>query len=263
LTFLCSGCNIIGCPITVGQTINATSTVKAISTFNSAQALTSVMSNAIDQTVSQNQKSVNDMFSTSFSNQNQNVDVKTMLKNIVATNVSQTNLQRVLNRIQNINSMRIDLSGTTLDCSKPDSKGGLNIVQETFTKQITDSLTGLITQALMSNEQVNKAVQDSKQTQSAENKGLTALAKALTGPLIIIVIGFIAFMVLGGGKLVSGGFNTVSNPKKLLMLVMGIAIIIGIIWAISAAKKSKQQEQFRHYLRRQYRLRQRYLNGCR
>jgi hypothetical protein len=237
------GAKIKNCNFNFSQKIQANQNTKALSSFNSKQALETLLNNAIANTVSQNQKSVNDMFSTSFSNQDQNVNMTTRLQNIVQTNINQSNEQSIIAKLDNLNKNELDLSGMEMDCSKNPS-AGIDASQQIFSEQIVDAMTGLVTEALMKNQQIASAVASSSQTQSAENKGLSSVISAATGPLIIIAVAFIAFMLLGGKGLVTGGFSTLSDPTKLIKIIIGIAIVILTIVLVMKFKKSSSEKQF-------------------
>jgi hypothetical protein len=236
------GAKVIGCDFNFSQKIQANQNTKALSSFNSSQALETLMDNAIDNTVSQNQKSVNDMFSTSFSNQEQDVSMSTILKNIVKTNINQSNEQAILKKFDNLNKNTLDFSELTFDCTK--NRGGIDASQSIFSKQTIEAITGLITEALMKDQQVAKAVSKSAQDQSSENKGLSSVISAATGPLLIIGVLVLVFFFMGGKDLVTGGFSTVSDPKKLIKLIIGIVILIVTIVLVIKFKNSKKSKQY-------------------
>jgi hypothetical protein len=233
------GASIKNCTFNFSQSIVADQRIKAVSTFNSQAALSNIINSAIGNAIAQNNSSVNGFLSTAFSNQNQQVNMTTTIQNIVENNINQQNLQNILAFVNNLNNNSVDLSYSTWDCSKQRTNGvALDSSQSMVVSQFVDSLTGLITEALMQNQQIASAVTKVSQVNTSRNTGVSELITALTGPFAIIVIGAIAFFLLGGGKIVSGGISTVSNPKKLAMLLIGIIMIVVVIKMLTKKKES-------------------------
>jgi len=55
------------------------------------------------------------------------------------------------------------------------------------------------------------------------------------------VIGAIAFFLMGGTKIFTGGFNLLTNPKQMAMLAIGIVLLVVIIMAVIKLRAKKEE----------------------
>lgn len=194
-----------GCSINLAQKIVADQRIKAISTFNSEQALQTMIDSAVENTVKQKSDAVNGFMPTSFANQNNNIATSNYIKNIIQTNISNTNLQNIISMTDNLNKNELNFEGVEMDCTNMPPGYSINSPQDIVVTQFVESVTGLITEALLKNDQIAKAVNSSEQTQKAESKGVADAISAIfsgwgmiAGVIVLGIIGvFAAIFVFG------------------------------------------------------------------
>jgi len=190
------GAKIKGCSINLAQTIQADQKIKALSTFNSKTSLESMMNNAIDNTVKQNNESVSGFLSSSFSAQNSSSQTSLDLQNIVRNNIDMRNMQSVIAMADNLNKNELNFEGAELDCTNMPPGYAINSPQDIVVAQYVESVTGLITDALLKNEQIAKTVNKLEQTQKTETKGVAEAISALFSGWGIIM-GIAAIVIIG------------------------------------------------------------------
>jgi hypothetical protein len=215
-----------GCSINLAQKIVADQRIKAISTFNSEQALQSMMDSAVDNTVKQKSDAVNGFLPTSFANQNNNIATSNYIKNIIHTNISNKNLQNIIAMTDTLNKNELNFEGVEMDCTNMPPGYSINSPQDIVVTQFVESVTGLITEALLKNDQIAKAVNTSEQTLKAESKGVSDAISALfsgwgmiAGVFVLGIIGvFAAVFVFGKSENIkavgesAGAIATAINP---------------------------------------------------
>ena len=67
---------------------------------------------------------------------------------------------------------------------------------------------------------------------------MTALVTALTGPFAIAAIAFIVFLLFGAKT----GFSTLTDPTKVVKILIVIGIIVGVLFAIKFATKKNETQ---------------------
>ncbi len=123
----------------------------------------------------------------------------------------------------------------TIDCAGQQ----INVYQEIMVKQVAQATTNAATTAMNKNTQVADTVKKLEQKQAAESKGLTALVTALTGPFAIAAIAFIVFLLFGAKT----GFSTLTDPKKVIKILIVIGIIVGVLFARSVCNFMAQSSR--------------------
>ena len=224
---------IKNCGIQLTQKIGVNSTVAAIAGLNSESSIENLIKSAIAETVTQNQKSVQDFLATTFTAQESRQEMITKLQNIVQTNITQESVGDIMAMTTSINRGTFPNYGT-IDCAGQQ----INVYQEIMVKQVAQATTNATTSAMNKNTQIADTVKKLEQKQAAESKGLTALVNALTGPFAIAAIAFIVFLLFGAKT----GFSTLTDPKKVIKILIVIGIIVGVLFAIKFATKKKEPE---------------------
>jgi hypothetical protein len=232
------GSKLINCPIQGAQKIQASQSLKSVANMTSKADIAAVLKAAIDKTTEASSKQVNDFLNVSFANNNQKVTNNTNIINTIKTNIEQINVDEVLATLKGLNQGEWDFSGAEIDCKgKP-----INISQKNILDQVVTKMTDAVGEAVVKSQQDLGIKETLKVKAEQENKGATDLIKAFTGPLAIIAIAFVAFIALGGTKVFSSGTALLSDPKKMIMIALGIAVLIAIIWGISKARSSGKKE---------------------
>ena len=220
------GAKLKGCSINLAQKIQANQSIKALSTFNSKSSLESMMDSAIDNTVKQNNESVSGFLSTSLSAQQSSSSTSMELQNIVRNNIDMRNMQSVIAMADNLNKNEIDFEGAELDCTNMPPGYAVNSPQDIVVAQYVESVSNLITDALLKNKQIASAVNKIEQTQKTETKGVAEAISAIfsgwgmiIGVIVIGIIGvFLAVFVFGKSENikavgdVAGNIASTMNP---------------------------------------------------
>jgi hypothetical protein len=170
--------------------------------------LSTMMQNSVDNTAKSDQKSVQDFMAASVSVQSDYKDMATYIKNKIALNFNSNTMQSCVANSDVDQSMT--LRNVKHDCSlnpnKPQSYG-----QNAQLSQFADCLTTSVVDILKNDKVVNDVIQKAESSQSSEQKGMSALLKALIGPLLIIAVVLIVLFVVfkqinkdSGGQLATG-----------------------------------------------------------
>lgn len=172
----------INCPnINLSQTIYATQGMKVFSKFESANDLQQILKQALEQSVSSDQKAVNDFLSLGFNSQKTVTDLKTIINNTIDTQVRNDDITSCNSIVDNVNNQDLVITGSVA-CQN------LNSAQNIVAAQQTECISETAFQVLMRSDLISEAVTNIANKQSAENKGITDFLKGLIGPLIIIGI---------------------------------------------------------------------------
>lgn len=170
----------IDCPnINLTQTINGTQGMKVFSKFESTNDLQQILKQALEQSVSSDQKAVNDFLSLGFNSQKSVTDLKSIINNTIDTQVRNEDIQSCNSIVDNVNNQELKITGSVA-CQN------LNSAQNIVAAQQTECISETAFQVLMRSELISEAVTNIANKQSAENKGITDFLKGLIVPLIII-----------------------------------------------------------------------------
>lgn len=228
------------CSLGAIQSIKASQGIKAAASLSSAADISNVMSQAIDQTIKQNQAIVNDFLSTTFSNQESKQNISNKLQSIIKTNVTNESVADILQISKNLNNLEY-IFYKDVDCTEG---GDVKNTQSIVADQVAEAISNSIGEILLKNDSNIKAKVDASSKQEAESKGLSSLVGALLSPYAMIIVIVLAVVFIFSSKVTS----TVSNPKKLIMVVVSAVIIVAIFYGIKAAiskddKKEKKDDK--------------------
>lgn len=216
--------DIKNCSLNIGQRINASQQIKAMSKATSLADMQSTMKSAIDSAMSQSSEATNSFLSTAFNDQKNKSEITAIMKNEVEQNVTTENLTECNGIIDNINQGRLEFNGKW-DCGK---QGNITVNQEILTAQVVECYSDAIQEALMKNssiaDAVNKAEQRAKSTNTGIGEAVSSILSSFMGPYAMIIIAIVIAMVVaiplllfafkkGGGKLNMPTIN-VPNPLE-------------------------------------------------
>jgi hypothetical protein len=216
--------------ISQGMQLKLYNTSKFTDDFSTKVARTLVQ--GISSSLDNNQTQITDLlgstvgpkFTGTIKTRAQNIAESSSFKNSIKTKFSET----FGSQVQNI---KIDC-GENIDPPRPSPSNnplnvnvdtGCYITQDFMFEKVTNDLFETLMRDLNEDSQVVDIVNEAKNTQKLEGKGLTDLAKAILGPLamviIAIVIGLVIFIpliiwALGGGKGVAEAAKGASEAAK-------------------------------------------------
>lgn len=180
------------CGVNINQNSQTVCDLRQVFSANNTAKMTSLINNALDNTATSKQKSVQDFLAMSVSVQNSKSDMASYVKNIVRNNFSNETLSQCIAESTVDQNMYIKKIKT--NCNK--SNAGVNIGQNVLLKQFADCTTNAVVDILKDDKIVNDIINKVENDQSSEQKGLTSLLSALVMPLIIGVIGLIVVAVI-------------------------------------------------------------------
>ncbi len=164
----------------------------------------------------------------------ENEDVKNSIMEKASATIASQDQKVIINCGDYVNEATGEPAGPIKDTS-------CNINQEFVLDMFSQDMVQNVMSGIQENEAVNKAVNDLKSKMDSSSEGLSDVIGALTGPLIILVIGAIAFFLMGGTKIFTGGFNLLTNPKQMAMLAIGIVLLVVIIMAVIKLRAKKEE----------------------
>jgi hypothetical protein len=177
--------------VNMSQKIQMDAKTKSMLQLKDSNDLMNVMKSAVDQAAKSSSEQVNGFLSATFGKQDTNVDISAKLQNIVETNISKESINSCMQTIKALNNEELLIEGK-YNCDEQISSQdiAMNVVSECITNSITDTL--------MKNEQIAKAVQDAETKSKQENKGVDSIVDSFTGIFknwTYIIAGFIGLIV--------------------------------------------------------------------
>lgn len=192
------------------------------------------MESDLDTKLEQFQSTSAEMGSTlgSYINQENETSIKNEITNIIESNVTTEKVNEILNQVQFNQDGSIEIAGYY--------EGPCTIDQtQTINFQAANIISNLA-KAISDNETISSAITDVKQSQELELTGLATLvtsigeaiadvATAAMGPLIIIAVAGLIFLMMGG-KLAG---SATGGAKSIGMLFIIVALGLGgyMAWA--------------------------------
>lgn len=168
------------CDIILNQSIQATQGLKVSNKFESTNDLQQVLEQTMNASLKQDQKAVNDFLSLGFNKQTTKTELEVEIKNVIDTQVRNTDITSCNAIIDNLNEGKINIDGD-LYC-----KNKLQIDQSIIAAQQAQCASETAFSVLMRSKLISEAVSNIESKQVAENKGITDFLKGLIVPLIII-----------------------------------------------------------------------------
>jgi len=188
--------DVSGCDLNLTQSIKVNQSVMALSQYQSTTDIANLMQQSLDQTMSQNQTAVSNFLSTTFGNQQSNTNIRNTLNQLISNNVTNDNTQRIIAIISGVQTGILTIDGK-FSCGP---NGQINLDQSIIVDQFVKSVTGLMTEILMKNNQIANTVNKLEQDQSAKNTGIgEAIAKVFSSLGLFILIPLLIIFLLFGG----------------------------------------------------------------
>jgi hypothetical protein len=164
----------------------------------------------------------------------ENEDVKNSIMEKASATIASQDQKVTINCGDYVNEATGNPAGPIKDTS-------CNINQEFVLDMFSQDMVQNVMSGIQDNEAVNTAINDLVSAQDSGSEGLSDVLNALFGPLIVIVIGIIAFFLMGGTKIFTGGFQLLTNPKQMAMLAIGIVFLVVIIMAVIKLRAKKEE----------------------
>ena len=194
----------VDCNVIVGQSITAEQDTKVMAKVQNATELQNKLNGIIDNTLQQQQSSVNGFLATAFGSQSSSTDIQNTMHTIINTNVTENDVTSCNAVLDNLNTGQL-LINHKLICSPG---GSIGAMQSIVSDQVAQCFSDKITTALMTNTNIANAVNNANNSQSTKNTGVpTSLADLIgLGGLnpttlmyfgIFIIILMIAYKFLG------------------------------------------------------------------
>jgi hypothetical protein len=186
---------LVGCGISIGQV--ASTDCKLDNTFNiqSSSDLTTAITQAIDNSASNSQKSVQDFLATSLSVQQSNTSLSTYLKNVIQTNFTSETINKCFSEASINQNQELTINGR-IECTSDEDNINLSQNAQLYilTECIMSSVIDIIKNDTVAVDAINKAVSE----QSSEQKGLSDFISSLMSGWALIIFGVLAVLVVGG-----------------------------------------------------------------
>jgi hypothetical protein len=218
------GAKIKGCPINIGQRIQAEQKITVMSKFNSLTDMRTQMTTALQNTAAQQSSATQGALATTIGVQNSKQEIDQKIKNIVETNITNETLNSVNGFLQNINNGEYDMSGLEYEC--PPGSPGLVVTQDIISKQTIEMLSSAVIGNTVAATTDTKAVAESKQVTDIKQQGaidavggvITSGLMAMVAPLVALIILAILIMIIwkfatGGSKAASFGAMLFGRKK--------------------------------------------------
>jgi hypothetical protein len=214
------GGSVVGCDIKTGQKIKADNTSTVESAVSSAVNMKQEISSQLDQSATANMEMLSelgDITALTGKKTQQDVlqEIKSVVQNIVETNITEENITELMAEQVNIQSTELIIGGS-FDCRG--GRGTIDASQDVVAGLTATAITDMLTEKIMENKFINKIAQEgeSKQSQKATGfasiidsigEGLSNIISSSTGIFYIIgcvlcvaLIGLVVFMMSPAGQ---------------------------------------------------------------
>jgi hypothetical protein len=227
------GGSVVGCDIKTGQKIEASNQSTVDSAVSAIVDMKQEISSQMEQSAAANMEMLSELGDISGivgakTNQDIEQTVKTMVKNIVETNISEENITELMAEQVNIQSTELIIGGT-FDCRG--GRGTIDASQDVVAALTASAVSDMLTEKLLKNEMVSAVVQKAEAGQSKKNTGVASIVDSIgsaisgiinssTGIFYIIgcvlcvaLIGLVVFMMSPAGQNVGkAGASKISGP---------------------------------------------------
>lgn len=192
LTVDLEGANLSGnCTMNMGQTITVDQNIKSVATLTSSDQIQTVLTNAVQNTLSSNSAAVNKFVSTTYSGQNTKTQALNSINNIIANKLDNTQVTNLINFIKNINTGTLDMKGIT--CS---DNATYNSPSEIVVNSTVTNLSNMLTTAMMTNSEIANGVNTLNNEQSSENEGLGDAISGVFKSMNWMIVGLVVVVVI-------------------------------------------------------------------
>jgi hypothetical protein len=196
---------IDGCTFDNIQTMNATQKVSISLDLSSTTNLQNQISSTLKADQAQATKQKTEFLATASNTSNNYTEINQVIDNLVSNNITNEVVQHLTQILKNFQGNELILEGPII-CR--DGKPYAKNKQEMLVTQISDTLTKAITGTTVANAISASATASQTQASDQEAAGATSfitglldslfggLSSVMTGPLIFLGIGLIAFVIL-------------------------------------------------------------------
>lgn len=207
--------SVINCSnVTLGNVLASKCDMSAVFTQTGSTSILNTLNNAVDQASKSSNKAVQGFLSTTVSDQNQNINMATHIKNVLSKNLT-TNMQNTC--IQNSNgdqNNKLVLNGT-INCP---NGGSLSAGNNAQVSALASCVTNQAIDILSKDDIINSAVQKLEASNSSKQTGpIQELGKAISDAIgqmgkigaiiaivaIVVVIGAVIFLLSPSGQAIS------------------------------------------------------------
>lgn len=212
--------NVVGCDIKTGQKIQANNTSTVESAVSSTVNMKQEISSQLEQSATANMEMLSelgDITALTGKRTQQDVlqEIKSVVKNIVETNITEENITELMAEQVNIQSTELIIGGS-YDCRG--GRGTIDASQDVVAGLTATAVTDMLTEKIMENKFINKIANkgDTSQSQKATGfaslvdsigKGISGIISSSTGifwiigcVLCVALIGIVVFMMSPAGQ---------------------------------------------------------------
>jgi hypothetical protein len=189
--------NLYGCSYEIEQIAVNNCNLQASSASTSSSDVINTLLAAVDSTASSSSKAVSDFLQTTLNYQETNTDIKSVIKNIIQTNVSSNTLSTcVLGATVNQDGKLINNGNIWCSSANP----VLKFDQTAQNQLIASCLTDTVVKSISQNDTVLKAVNDAAAIQDSLGNGLGSVIKNFISAYqnILIVVAIVCCVVIIG-----------------------------------------------------------------
>ncbi len=196
------------CYTSSDQSITSDQKATVVAKIQNVEELKNSLKGIVDNTLSQQQTSVNGFMATAFGNQKSSTEIQNNLHTIIDTNVTNENVITCNAILDNLNKKILNLGGpnSTLNCGPGEHIG---TVQSIVSTQVAQCYADVLTKALMSNSNIADAVNKADIAQSSKNEGFS-LANLLgfgMDPTTMFYVAIFILIILFAYKFIGGSSN--------------------------------------------------------
>jgi len=169
--------NVVGCDIKTGQKIQANNTSTVESAVSSTVNMKQEISSHLDQSATANMEMLSelgDITALTGKKTQQDVlqEIKSVVKNIVETNITEENITELMAEQVNIQSTELIIGGS-YDCRG--GRGTIDASQDVVAGLTATAVTDMLTEKIMENKFINKIAQKGKTDQSQKATGFASI----------------------------------------------------------------------------------------
>lgn len=179
------GGSVVGCNIKTGQRIEANNTSTVESSVSSVVDMKQEISTQLEQSATANMEMLSelgDISSITGKNTEQDVlqEIKSAVKNIVETNITEENITDLMAEQVNIQSTELIIGGS-FDCRG--GRGTIDASQDVVAGLTATAVTDMLTEKILENKFINQIAQAGETSQSQKATGFASIIDSVGGAI--------------------------------------------------------------------------------
>jgi hypothetical protein len=194
---------IKNCPITMKNEAVITCNLTSFFNSNTTQQLSDMISQAVDNTASSSNKSVQDFLATSVSDQSNSTSIVNDIKSTISKNITNENISSCSAQMASVQNNILEIDGSYECPCTPSSNGylcpnGISQGNSINASMLAQCLSKNVSDILTENKETADLINKAKNENSSEQSGLGNVIKAFISAYLYIIIAVIIGIVVIG-----------------------------------------------------------------